>query len=111
MAEAAAEQLAGKGIRVSVADARFAAPLSREWLLKLTKQYPRILTIEDHIHTGGFGMKVRDILAEEGAKSQVRILALPDCFIEQGKRDVLMSRYGISVEGIRKAVENWNAEA
>ena len=56
-------------------------------------------------------MKVRDILAEEGAKSQVRILALPDCFIEQGKRDVLMSRYGISVEGIQKAVENWNAEA
>ena len=111
MAEEAAEQLAEKGIRVSVADARFVAPLSREWLLELSRQYPRILTIEDHIHTGGFGIKVRDLLAEERAKSQVRILALPDRFIEQGKREVLLSRYGISVEGIQKAVENWNAEA
>ena len=111
MAEEAAEQLAEKGIRVSVADARFVAPLSREWLLELSREYPRILTIEDHIHTGGFGIKVRDLLAEERAKSQVRILALPDRFIEQGKREVLLSRYGISVEGIQKAVENWNAEA
>lgn len=111
MAEEAAEQLVEKGIRVSVADARFVAPLSREWLLELSRQYPRILTIEDHIHTGGFGIKVRDLLAEERAKSQVRILALPDRFIEQGKREVLLSRYGISVEGIQKAVENWNAEA
>ena len=54
---------------------------------------------------------MRDLLAEERAKSQVRILALPDRFIEQGKREVLLSRYGISVEGIQKAVENWNAEA
>ena len=69
MAEEAAEQLAEKGIRVSVADARFVAPLSREWLLELSRQYPRILTIEDHIHTGGFGIKVRDLLAEESEES------------------------------------------
>lgn len=111
MAEEAAEGLLQKGIPVAVADARFAAPLSAEWLSALAAKYPRILTIEDHIHMGGFGMRVRDDLIEKGLEARVRILALPDRFIEQGTREELLKRYHISAEGIEETVEKWYAEA
>ena len=41
----------------------------------------------------------------------MRVLALPDRFIEQGNREVLLERYKISVRGIMEMVEKWNAEA
>ena len=103
-----ADRLAGYD---AVADARFAAPLSAEWLSALAAKYPRILTIEDHIHMGGFGMRVRDDLIEKGLEARVRILALPDRFIEQGTREELLKRYHISAEGIEETVEKWYAEA
>ena len=108
MAEEAARELTARGIATAAADARFVAPLSEAWLDELAKNYDRIITVEDHIRTGGFGMIFKDRMDE---KTKVKIMALPDRFIEQGSRDALLDRFGISVRGIIKTVENWNAEA
>ena len=67
--------------------------------------------MEDHVHTGGFGMKVRDLLLEGNSGCAVKVLALPDRFLEQEKRETLLERYSISAEGIRRQVEIWNAKA
>ena len=65
-------------------------------------------TVEDHVGTDGFGAGIR-LQAKE--PDRVRVLALPDRFIEQGNREVLLERYKISVRGIMEMVEKWNAEA
>lgn len=106
-AEEAADRLAEQGIRVAVADARF-VHLSDAWLAQLMGRYRRILTVEDHVGTDGFGAGIR-LQAKE--PDRVRVLALPDRFIEQGNREVLLERYKISVRGIMEMVEKWNAEA
>ena len=106
-AEEAADRLAEQGIRVAVADARF-VHLSDAWLARLMGRYRRILTVEDHVGTDGFGAGIR-LQAKE--PDRVRVLALPDRFIEQGNREVLLERYKISVRGIMEMVEKWNAEA
>ena len=111
MALEAVKQLEKAGISAAVVDARFASGISKDWLLGLASQYPRILTVEDHVHTGGFGMKVRDLLLEGNSGCAVKVLALPDRFLEQEKRETLLERYSISAEGIRRQVEIWNAKA
>lgn len=106
-AEEAADRLAAQGIRVAVADARF-VHLSDAWLTQLMGRYRRIVTVEDHVGTDGFGAGIR---LQANEPERVRVLALPDRFIEQGNREVLLERYKISVRGIMEMVEKWNAEA
>ena len=106
-AEEAADRLAAQGIRVAVADARF-VHLSDAWLTQLMGRYRRIVTVEDHVGTDGFGVGIR---LQANEPERVRVLALPDRFIEQGNREVLLERYKISVRGIMEMVEKWNAEA
>ena len=115
----AAEQLKQQGNLAAVADARFCTELSAEWYRGLAKRYKRIVTIEDAVHKGGYGMQVRDLLAEQYAadhtdrrnRAEVRIISLPDRFIEQGGRADLLRKYGISANGIVLTVRQWDAES
>jgi deoxyxylulose-5-phosphate synthase len=81
----AAEALAARGIRPTVADARFAKPLDRDLVLRLAREHPVLLTIEEGA-IGGFGSHVAQLLAEAGALDRglkFRALFLPDRFIQQ----------------------------
>ena len=61
----AAEALGARGIRPTVADARFAKPLDRELILGLARDHAALITIEEG-SVGGFGSHVAQLLAEEG---------------------------------------------
>ena len=115
----AAQILEQEGIPTAVADARFCTGLSAGWYREIAKRYGRILTVEDGVHTDGYGVRVRDLLAEQYAAgrkdgqeeaAQVRILALPDRYIEQGNRADLLRKYGISADGIVRMIRQWDAE-
>ncbi len=103
----AAELLKKEGIAADAADARFAAPLSEEWYGQLAARYDLIVTVEDHIRKDGFGEQVRSLLY---GRTRVEILALPDQFIEQGKRTVLLDRFGLSARGIAASAKEFLKE-
>ena len=65
------------------------------------------MTAEDHIRKDGFGEQVRSLLY---GRTRVEILALPDQFIGQGKRTVLLDRFGLSARGIAAAVRGFLKE-
>ena len=81
----AAESLGARGIRPSVADARFAKPLDRRLILDLVANHTALITIEEG-SVGGFGSHVAQLLAEEGVFDRglkFRSMVLPDSFIQQ----------------------------
>lgn len=81
----AAESLAARGLRPTVADARFAKPLDRDLVLRLAREHEALITIEEGA-IGGFGSHVAQLLAEEGVLDgglKFRSMVLPDSFIDQ----------------------------
>ncbi|MDB6182656.1 1-deoxy-D-xylulose-5-phosphate synthase [Paracoccus fistulariae] len=80
----AAEALSSRGIKPTIADARFAKPLDRDLILKLARGHDALITIEEGA-VGGFGSHVAQLLAEEGVFDhglKYRSMVLPDRFVD-----------------------------
>jgi 1-deoxy-D-xylulose-5-phosphate synthase len=101
-------EAAGDDPRVGVVNARFLKPLDQEILRKLSRY--KLLTVEDHQKMGGFGSAVLEALNEMGLRPEVRVLGLPDRFLEHGPIPSLHRQAGIDPEGIRKALEEMGVE-
>jgi 1-deoxy-D-xylulose-5-phosphate synthase len=101
----ATESLEKEGIHPTVIHARFIKPIDEELLLDIANSHPFIITLEENSYIGGFGMTVIKFLSDAGAKSKVYSIALPDEFIEQGPRSVLLEKVGLSQKGIIKIVK------
>ena len=80
---AAADELATRGLSVTVADARFAKPLDEALLRRLATDHEVLLTVEEGA-IGGFGATVMHFLAHAGLLDGIRMrpLTLPDRFID-----------------------------
>ena len=101
--EAAAE-LAREGIEATVVNARFAKPLDADRLLALAARTPRMLTVEEHVTSGGFGSAVGELFAERGARVELELLGVPDEWVDHGAQKLWRHRYGLDAEGIAAAV-------
>ncbi|MDO4732127.1 MAG: 1-deoxy-D-xylulose-5-phosphate synthase [Bacillota bacterium] len=108
----AAELLAIRGIQAAVVNARFAAPLDQELLLKLLSRCKgRILTAEENTIKGGFGAACAESLAASGMEYDLCIAALPEQFIPQGKRNQQLAEFGLDGPGLaERAMKRWFPE-
>ena len=99
----AAEDLAARGLSITVADARFAKPVDRALLLQLAAQHEVLITIEEG-SSGGFGAAVMQILTDSGALDRgglrLRTMVLPDEFLDHDKPDKLYARAGLDAAAI-----------
>jgi 1-deoxy-D-xylulose-5-phosphate synthase len=68
---------------------------------ELSKRAKFIFTVEEGIVDGGFGSAVNEAIEE-----QVIRIGLPDEFIPQGKRDLLLEKYGLSAQGIAQKIKS-----
>ena len=106
-----AEQIGNEeGISVGVVNARFAKPLDKTLLLKQTKFSPLIVTMEDHVITGGFGSAVIETLQESNTLISVERIGWPDKFVEHGSSiDILREAYDLSPDAIRaRILKRWS---
>ncbi|HZQ24283.1 MAG TPA: 1-deoxy-D-xylulose-5-phosphate synthase [Terriglobales bacterium] len=98
MGQEIARRLEGIGVPAAVINARFAKPIDVQMLAFFARTVDVILTLEDHVLTGGFGSAVLEQLSALGIATPVVRIGWPDQFIEHGKPDALRAKYGISVE-------------
>lgn len=105
-----AERLRSRGVEIGVVDARFAKPLDEELLARDLQRYRHLVTLEDHQRMGGFGSAVLEAesrLPLQGARARVRILGLPDRYIEHASsRAVQHARLGLDAEGILATLQH-----
>lgn len=86
----AAKGLKKVGIDAAVINPRFINPLDRDLIEKWAKKTGKIITIEDNVRKGGFGSSVLELLSQRGLSDiQVKILGLPDHFMEHGTQEIL----------------------
>lgn len=80
----AADDLAGKGLSTTVADARFCKPIDSELVRRLAREHEVLITIEEG-SIGGFATHVMHDLAHAGLLEsgiKFRPMTLPDVFID-----------------------------
>ncbi|MGH7796893.1 MAG: 1-deoxy-D-xylulose-5-phosphate synthase [Candidatus Binatia bacterium] len=100
----AAQDLAPLGINAAVLNARFIKPLDKELMRSLMTHAPRLITVEDHVTSGGFGSAVLEFLADEGINGiEIRRLGVPDRFIPHGTQDELRKLCGLDKDAIAQA--------
>ena len=84
---------------------RFVKPLDTETLNKVMQSFDQIVTIEDGSILGGFGSAVLEFMAENGFTNKIKILGIPDKFIEHGTPEELYRECGIDTQGIVNTVK------
>jgi 1-deoxy-D-xylulose-5-phosphate synthase len=101
----AAEQLAKEGIEAKVVNARFAKPLDTEMLLSIQKAGMPIVTVEEGSKIGGFGSAVLEFFAEQEGPQQVKVLGVPDYYVEHGSVGEQRAEVGLTPEAIATAAK------
>ncbi|MAD98218.1 MAG: 1-deoxy-D-xylulose-5-phosphate synthase [Flavobacteriaceae bacterium] len=81
-------------------DMRFARPLDRELLHEIFNNYQRVITIEDGVKKGGFGSAVLEFANEQNYQVPVKILGIPDSFVEHGSRAELKKLLQLDVSSL-----------
>jgi 1-deoxy-D-xylulose-5-phosphate synthase len=99
----AEQDLAQEGIKASVINARFAAPVD-ESIITLLDQGKKIITLEDHGLACGFGSAVLELAATSKLRripaNAIRILGAPRVFMEQNLRKQQLMQAGLNADTI-----------
>jgi 1-deoxy-D-xylulose-5-phosphate synthase len=103
----AVEILKKDNIEAAHFDMRFVKPLDETQLHKIFSKYKYILTVEDGTIVGGFGSAVLEFMSGHNYLSHVKILGIPDKFIEQGTQKELWRDCGIDTDGIVRATKSF----
>lgn len=106
-AEKIRNMLKASGSRVTLVNARFAAPIDRELLRKLAQTHKLFVTMEENVKRGGYGEAVASYVMEQDWNVKVLALALPDAYIPHGTRRELLEQCRMDVELLAGRI--WNA--
>jgi len=99
---------AAEKLNATLVNLRFAKPLDKKIITTLAKECDRIIIVEEGMLEGGIGRRVLELLEEEGLRNiKVKCIGLPDKFLEHGSRNILLSKYGLTSQGILKAIRRW----
>ena len=96
----ATRKLRLSGINAGVVNLRFINPLDKETIIEQCKITGKILTVEDHILSGGMGSAILEMLEDEGMNEvQVERIGYSG-YVEHGPIQILHKAHGISIENI-----------
>jgi 1-deoxy-D-xylulose-5-phosphate synthase len=100
----AADLLAERDLRPTVADARFAKPIDAALMAQLAGEHDLLVTVEEGVLAGGFGSAVWEALSERGTAPRILRVGLPDRYVTHGKPDLLHEEVGFTGERIAERI-------
>ncbi|MCD6389337.1 MAG: 1-deoxy-D-xylulose-5-phosphate synthase [Desulfobulbaceae bacterium] len=100
----AAEGLRKLGVEAAVINPRFIKPLDGDLISEWARKTGRVITVEDHARKGGFGSAVLELFEQRRMTGvQIRLLGIPDQFIEHGDQTILRKLTKIDTAAITSA--------
>jgi len=104
-----AQDIAGlfheQGISTTVVNARFIKPLDSELIAAHSQRHKLIVTMEDHVLSGGFGSAILETLDAQGIQTPVHRIGWPDRFIDHGSStQSLRNANGLSHETLERQI-------
>ncbi|MFC1668621.1 1-deoxy-D-xylulose-5-phosphate synthase [Chlamydiota bacterium] len=101
-----ADLLENDGISCAIIDPRSIKPLDEQLLLQAVASFRRCYVLEDHVICGGFGSALLELLAREQISNvDVQIRGWPDCFIEHGDKEALLTAYSLTTESLYNEIK------
>jgi 1-deoxy-D-xylulose-5-phosphate synthase len=92
------------GVRPTVVNARFVAPLDETLILELAEGHHRFITLEEHSLAGGFGSAVAEFLNDRGIAIPVERIGVPNVLVHHHKQETQRAQFGLSPENIAARV-------
>ena len=86
-------------------DMRFVKPLDAQLLHLIFKKYQTIITVEDGTIKGGFGAAILEFASENSYQNKIKVLGIPDNFIEHGSVIMLQHKIGLDAKSLANQFE------
>lgn len=91
---------------INVVNARFVKPFDTEYLDQINKKGNIVITMEDNVRVGGFGMSVLGYLNQNDMRCKCSIIAHDDKFIDDRDIASSLSRSGLSRENLLSLIKS-----
>ena len=101
------DRLKDKGINPMVVNARFAKPIDYEMIDKICgKNIKKLVIMEEGVKNGGIGTDIEAYVHDKGYGVEVKLITLPDAYVEHGNVSKLREALGIDSLSILKKICN-----
>lgn len=100
------EKLKKEGFSCSLANGRFVKPLDTELVARLAEKHGLIVTLEENVLQGGYGLAVTAYIHEHFPHVKVLNVALPDAYVEHGNVSILREGLGIDSDSIIRTLKS-----
>lgn len=101
----AIKQVCEAGMDPAHYNMRFVKPLDEKLLHEIFGHFGKIITVEDGTIMGGFGSAILEFMNFNHYLARVKILGIPDRFIEHGTPEQLYDDVGLSGTKIAEAIK------
>ena len=96
-----------ESLAVSHYDMRFLKPIDENLLHNIFKTYQTIFTVEDGVIKGGLGSEILEFASVNNYTNIIKVLGIPDEFIEHGKVYELQQFIGLDSKSINNAIVHY----
>ena len=80
-------------------------PVDYELAARLADRHEYVVTLEENVLQGGFGLEVTSFIHEYYPDVKVLNVGLPDAYVEHGNVSVLREELGIDSDSIIRAIK------
>jgi len=94
----------GDEMDFTVINMRFVKPLDTTLIDSIAASHDLIVTLEENVIPGGAGAGIAEYLVSVGSTVSVRLVGLPDEFVDHGSREELLHYCKLDVEGLREQI-------
>ena len=100
-----AQQL-GEEMDFTVVNMRFVKPMDTALIESLADSHDLIITLEENAIPGGAGAGVLEHLSDAGSSTPIKLIGLPDEFVEHGSREELLEYCKLDIDGLREQISS-----
>ena len=104
--ESVIDEAEKQGVSVAHYDMRFIKPIDTDILREVGTKFKYVVTLEDGCISGGLGSAVVEYMAENGFSPVVKVMGIPDKFIEHGAPEELYRVCGMDKDSVLNAILN-----
>lgn len=109
-AEHICDKLQAEGMDCTLANGRFIKPVDLELVEQLAQKHSLIVTLEENVLQGGFGLDVTAYVHEHHPEVKVLNVALPDAYVEHGNVSLLRETLKLDSDSIIKTMREFCPE-
>ena len=102
--ESVVDEAVKQGVSVAHYDMRFLKPIDTDILRQVGENFKYVVTLEDGCVSGGLGSAVVEYMSENGYNPTIKVMGIPDKFIEHGTPEELYRLCGMDKDSVLNAI-------